>query len=68
MNAIEQVIGLLGSQTAVAAQLEISPQAVNQWLLAGQVPVNRVLDIEVLVGEKVTRYQLRPDIYGDGTK
>ena len=62
---MEQVVNLLGSQTAVANKLEISPQAVSQWLTSGQVPVNRVLDIETLVNGKVTRYQLRPDIYGD---
>jgi len=37
----------------------ITSQAVSQWT---KVPATRVIDVERITG--VSRYQLRPDIYG----
>ncbi|WP_180902129.1 transcriptional regulator [Martelella soudanensis] len=49
-----------GGPVALAKALGgVSPQAVSQWK---RVPAGRVLDIERIVG--VSRYHLRPDIYG----
>jgi DNA-binding transcriptional regulator YdaS (Cro superfamily) len=65
MNAVEKAVSIMGSQTALANKLKITPQAVNNWLVMGQVPINRVIGIEKATNKKVTRYQLRPDIFGD---
>lgn len=53
---------IVGSQNKMAQKLGVSRQAVYAWL-AGKVPVRRVIAIERLTGGKVTRNQLRPDIY-----
>jgi DNA-binding transcriptional regulator YdaS (Cro superfamily) len=39
----------------------ITCQAVSQWV---QVPAERCVAIEAATGGKVTRYELRPDIFG----
>lgn len=48
----------------MASALCISVQAVNKWIKKGEPPPERVLSIEKLVSGRVTRYELRPDIYG----
>jgi DNA-binding transcriptional regulator YdaS (Cro superfamily) len=53
-----------GGPTALAAALtesgeRISSQGVSKWL---RVPAERVLEVERLTG--VSRYELRPDVYG----
>ncbi|WP_244276391.1 YdaS family helix-turn-helix protein [Methylobacterium indicum] len=40
----------------------MKPPAVDQWVAKGRCPVDRVLQVEGLTG--VSRYDLRPDIYG----
>lgn len=59
--AIERVFGILGSQKALAQKLQVSEQAVSQY--RNRIPAERVLDIEAAVAGKVTRHDLRPDIY-----
>lgn len=41
----------------------ISPQAVSKWTKSG-VPPERVLAVEAACNQAVTRYELRPDIFG----
>jgi DNA-binding transcriptional regulator YdaS (Cro superfamily) len=71
MNPIERAIEIVGSQAALAEKAGVTPQAVNQWITKNRVPVERVLAIEAATvdettGEpRVTRYDLRPDIYGE---
>jgi DNA-binding transcriptional regulator YdaS (Cro superfamily) len=53
-----------GGPSALARALSesgpsISPQAISLW---AQVPAERVLEVERLTG--VSRYELRPDVYG----
>lgn len=52
-----------GSASALARFLGISPSAVLQW---DEVPPSRVLAVEKMTG--VSRYDLRPDIYGSAPK
>lgn len=59
--ALQRAIKIVGDQTALAKSLGVSPQAVCQW---DQVPPRRVLKIEELCQGKITRHDLRPDIYG----
>jgi DNA-binding transcriptional regulator YdaS (Cro superfamily) len=63
MSPIEKAIAIVGSQTALAEELGIRPQAVQQWVASGHVPVRRVIAVEKATGGAVTRHELRPDIY-----
>lgn len=47
------------TQATLAAALEISQAAVNQW---SQVPAHHALAVENLTG--ISRHDLRPDIFG----
>lgn len=52
-----------GGQKALADRLEISPQAVNQWVKGLRpVPPRHALAIEAATG--VSRHDLRPDVFG----
>ena len=48
-----------GSLRKLAEKLGVTSQAISQW---SEVPAKRVLAFEVETG--VSRYELRPDIYG----
>lgn len=60
-KALLRAIAAAGGVVALAKRLRIAPQAVSQW---NKAPVGRVLGIEKACAGEVTRYQLRPDIYG----
>lgn len=64
MNAIERVCELMGGQTALAKYLDVTPQAISDWVRKGRVPPARVLSIEKAVNGRVTRHELRPDVFG----
>ncbi len=58
--ALSEAIRRVGGIRPMARALgDISPQAVKNWALC---PPYRVLDVEKLSG--VSRYKLRPDIFG----
>ncbi|HET9701156.1 MAG TPA: Cro/CI family transcriptional regulator [Burkholderiales bacterium] len=58
------MVEIVGGQSALAGALGVKPQAVQQWVMRNRVPPERVLAIEGLVKARVTRYELRPDVYG----
>lgn len=58
---IKKLVASAGGVTSLARQLGISKSAVSQW---DRIPVERVLQVEKLTG--VSRYALRPDIFGTG--
>lgn len=64
-TSLEQAIQLTGGIPAMARKFGISTVAVHKWRKTGKVPPDRVLAIEAATAGQVTRYQLRPDIYGD---
>lgn len=61
MTAIEKAIKAVGGVTTLAGLLKSTPQTVVHWRKRG-IPAKRVLDVERATG--VSRYELRPDIYG----
>jgi len=63
-TALSKAARLAGSQTGLAAKLGLTPQAIQQWIDQGRPPAKRCLAIEAAVGGAVTRYELRPDIFG----
>lgn len=60
-SALEKAIAHFGNQSALAAALEITREAVSQWK---EVPVKRAIEIERLTKGKIKRHELRPDIFG----
>jgi DNA-binding transcriptional regulator YdaS (Cro superfamily) len=65
VSPIKMVTLLIGGQSELARKLNITPQCVNKWVGKNQVPVKYVLEIEKLTKKEITRYHLRPDIFGD---
>ncbi len=61
-ESLERAIQRAGGQTALAAELELKPQAVQQW---SRVPAERVLDVARATKFEVTPHELRPDLYPD---
>lgn len=65
-EALSKAIDAVGGPTAMGRALGISSQAVSQWK---RVPADRVLDVERATvaqeggSPRVTRHELRPDIY-----
>ena len=47
----------------MARRLGVTPGAVQKWAQLGRIPAERVLAIEAATEARVTRYELRPDIY-----
>jgi hypothetical protein len=45
-------------------RLDISQPAVHRWRARGKAPADRVIYLEHATQGKVTRYQLRPDVFG----
>ena len=63
-NLYAQVaIDKAGGRTAVAKMFGITPEAVRQWTLEDRrIPAEYILKLEEASG--VSRYDLRPDVYG----
>ncbi|EGT5204829.1 TPA: helix-turn-helix domain-containing protein [Cronobacter sakazakii] len=53
----------LSSQRAIAQEVGVSPQAVNQWLRKSTIPARFVLPVCAFVGWKITPHEIRPDLY-----
>jgi DNA-binding transcriptional regulator YdaS (Cro superfamily) len=65
MNYVEKACKEAGGQSTVARKFGVTVQAISQWVSSQRVPANRVLELEQACGGKVTRHQLRPDIFGE---
>ena len=59
-EALLRAIKAVGTSDALAAKLEITPQAISQWT---QIPLGRVFDVERVTG--IPRDELRPDFFGE---
>lgn len=68
---LDRAIAHLGSQRALADALHIRSPSISEWRAKLQegnpkaVPADRCLPIERATGGAVTRYDLRPDIFGE---
>lgn len=64
-KALSEAITICGGQSALARLMNppVTPQAVQKWSRLGVVPIHRAAAIEVATDRKVTREQLRPDIF-----
>lgn len=62
-NHVEQAAAILGGVDQLAIACNVTVQAVYKWINR-RVPADRCLLIESLTQGQVTRYDLRPDIFG----
>ncbi len=62
VTAIRRAAQVAGSQQALADLLGLRSQgAVQNWIMRGRIPAERVLAVEAATG--VSRHDLRPDLY-----
>jgi DNA-binding transcriptional regulator YdaS (Cro superfamily) len=64
IEALKTAVGLLGSQKALAKAISRPQSRISEVInLQGKIPAEWCLPIEQVTGGKVTRHQLRPDLY-----
>lgn len=63
-DAMERLFTACGGRHKLADALGITFEAICYWQSTGKIPVKRVLQCEQLCGGTVSRYAMRPDIYG----
>jgi DNA-binding transcriptional regulator YdaS (Cro superfamily) len=64
MNAlIQKAIGIAGSQDALAKACNVSQAAVSKWLSGKTIRAENAKEIELATKGRVTRHDLRPDIF-----
>ncbi len=54
-----------GRKRAFAESLGITPQMLNHWLARKRVPAEYCIAVEKATQGIVTRYDLRPEVFGD---
>jgi DNA-binding transcriptional regulator YdaS (Cro superfamily) len=64
MQALHRAIQIAGSQAELARRIGKSQAHVAQWLRRRSVGPTCCIPIEKAVGGAVTRYELRPDVFG----
>ena len=62
---LTNAINIVGGVTCLASILKVTKQAVSQW---DKTPAKHCLAIETATKKKVTRFMLRPDIFGCSRK
>lgn len=66
MEALTRAIEVCGSQAALARAVGVKQAHIWNWLNRDKkVPGEFVMRIEQATGGQVTRYELRPDIFGE---
>ena len=61
---IRKAIGIAGSQCELARRCGKKQGHVSYWLKADRVTAEVAILIEGATGGSITRYQLRPDVFG----
>lgn len=51
------------SQQPMADALGVSQSVVSKWMRRGELPAEYVLKVEMLTKGRITKHDLRPDIY-----
>ena len=65
---VKAAVAAFETQSALAKALGITPSSISQWDFVPVWPKNRVFEIERLTNGKVTRHDMRPDIFGPPPK
>lgn len=61
---IAEAIRIAGSAAALADAVGQPRQAVDRWRRTGRVPAHHCIPIENETKGQITRYDLRPDVFG----
>ncbi len=70
LKALNEAVNMVGGQAALARALQnrrhcnVRQQHIWKWLQKGCVPAEYAMTIEGITGGAVTRYDLRPDVFG----
>jgi DNA-binding transcriptional regulator YdaS (Cro superfamily) len=64
MQALERAVKIAGGQTALAEKIGKTQPQIAMWLKRRTVDPAACIPIETAVGGEVTRYDLRPDVFG----
>jgi DNA-binding transcriptional regulator YdaS (Cro superfamily) len=60
ISSLNDLIDFFGNQSALARALKIRPQAVQQWITRGQIPIRRAIQIEQLTEGKIRLADMLP--------
>jgi DNA-binding transcriptional regulator YdaS (Cro superfamily) len=60
---LDDIFEAAGGQSELAKKLGICKSAVNKWKLKNTVPIGRIVEVEKATAGKITRYQMRPELY-----
>ena len=66
-SVVDRIISGIGSQQAVALLCDTSQQNVSKWKKNQRIPAEYVLRLEdglLRKGLDISRYEIRPDVYG----
>jgi Uncharacterized protein conserved in bacteria, prophage-related len=63
-SLIKMAVNIAGSQSELARQVGVTPQAVHAWLEGGPIHPHSALRVERATNGAVRREELRPDIFG----
>ncbi len=65
MSAIRVAVDALGGVSRLARAIGVTPPSVHQWLRGSRpIPPAQCIPIETATNGAVTRYDLRPDVFG----
>lgn len=65
MTAIKKAIDLAGGQAALSKKINVHASFISQWVTGRRpIPAEHCRAIEAAVDGQVTRYDLRPDVFG----
>ena len=65
-DTVKRAVALVGGQSSMAKSIGVTQQAVQQWVANNRVPAARAMEVEKLCDGRITRYELRPDVFGPG--
>ena len=62
--ALLKAVEIIGGTMATARAVGVQPPSVTLWLKKGYAPCERCRTLEKLTKGEVSRYELRPDVFG----
>lgn len=64
-TALDRAIQAANGPSGLARALRVKPNVVGMWRIRSRVPAGYVLAIERATNGVVSRYDLRPDVFGE---
>ena len=64
MQPLARAVEIAGSQAALAEKIGKKQPQIAMWLKRGTIDPASCIPIETATGGAVTRYELRPDVFG----